>query len=289
MTNGSSQSASAHSAVWPGSAVGPVGVADGLGVASAALGAPMLLAPRRFLAAIGVRPDAKATATTLGVGVREFAATATILGMRHRRVGAWSRVAGDTMDLALLARAWRTRRTDTARLLGATGFVAAVLGADAAVAIALGRAEGTRVDEGSSSHGTGANHDTAGGPARVRTAITVQGSEEEIRRAFHEFAWSAFDPAKLEQRGEVRLVAAPGDRGVEVHIDHDPAVPAGAVGATALKLAGRSPDQKINDELRRFKALVETGVELVRSDKRPEGPSALRQIMQRPGQPVGAS
>ncbi len=247
----------------------------------------MLLTGRRFLRGIGVQADAKAIAVTAAVGVREFAAAATILGMRHRRVGAWSRVMGDTMDLALLATAWRTRCEDAARLAGATAFVAAVLGADAVVAIQLSRAEGTDVPDGSSSHGVGAPEDTDGGPTRVRTAITVRGTEDDVRRAVSEFEWRAMDPAALQAAGELRIVTAPGDRGVEVHLDHDPAVRGGRAGATVLKLAGKSPDQTINDDLRRFKAYFETGVE-VRSDKTPEGFSAGRQIRQTPGQPVGS-
>jgi hypothetical protein len=247
----------------------------------------MLLSGRKFLRAIGVRPDAKALAVTAGVGMREFAAAATILGMRHRRVGAWSRVMGDTMDLALLGTAWRTRCQDAPRLAGATAFVAAVLGTDLAVAVGLSRAEGTDVADGSGSHGVGRDHDSSGGPARVRTAITVLGSEEDVRRALHEFRWSVFDAAALEATGDLRIVPAPADRGIEIHVDHDPSVPAGRVGAAALKLAGKSPDQRINDELRQFKARFETGVE-VRSEKSPEGVWAGRQIRQKPAQPVGA-
>jgi hypothetical protein len=43
---------------------------------------------------------------------------------------------------------------------------------------------------------------------------------------------------------------------------------------------------RTSEELRRFKALLETGVE-TRSDKTPESHSAIRQILQRPAQPVG--
>jgi hypothetical protein len=268
------------------SAVGPIRLADCLGLASAALGAPMVLAPRRLLRAIGVRDDARAVATVIGVGAREFVATGTILAMRHRRVGAWSRVVGDTIDLSLLGIAFRTRRRDTARLLGGIGLVSGIFAADVFTAVALSRAEGTHIADGSSSHGVGAQHDSGGGPGRVRTAVTVIGSLDEVRSAFHEFEWSAFDGAALESAGELRFVAAPGDRGVEVHLDYDPTVPGGKVGALALKLTGKSPDQRANDELRRFKALRETGVD-VRSEKTPEGPSALRQMAQRPAQPVG--
>jgi hypothetical protein len=153
--------------------------------------------------------------------------------------------------------------------------------------MALSRAEGTDVVDGSSSHGIGAPEDSGGGPARVRTAITVRGSEEDVRRALREFDWSAFAPAALETTGELRIVPAPADRGVEIHLDHDPSVPAGRLGVAALKLAGKSPDQRINDELRRFKARFETGVE-VRSEKSPEGVDAGRQMRQKPAQPAGA-
>jgi uncharacterized membrane protein len=73
---------------------------------------------------------------------------------------------------------------------------------------------------------------------------------------------------------------------VEVHVDREPSPPGAAVGAAALKLAGQAPDQRINDELRRFKALVETGVE-PRSEKSPGGHSTLRQMLQRSAQPLG--
>jgi hypothetical protein len=253
-------------------------------VASAALGAPMLLAPRRLLRAAGIRSDGKAVAVLAAVGVREFAATATILGMRHRRVGAWSRVVGDTIDLSLLGAAFRTRRADTPRLLGAIAFIATILAADLFTALRLNQAEGVGVRDGSESHGMGAGHDTGGGPTRVRTAVTILASEEEVRTAFQEFDWSEFDPGTLLASGQARIVRAPGERGTELHLDYEPGVRGGRVAVPALKLAGRSPDQTINDELRRFKALIETGVE-VRSDKTPESYSARRQILQRPAQP----
>jgi uncharacterized membrane protein len=267
--------------------VGPVRLADTLGWASAALGAPMIAAPRRFLRAIGVQDDAKSVAWTLTVGGREFAATMTIIAMRHRRIGAWSRVAGDIMDLTLLASALVNRRRNTPRLIGAMGAVAGILAADFWTAVQLSRAEGMGVPEGARSTGVGAPREAPSRPTRVKTAITIKASEEDVRRAFREFPWSALDPVSLEQSGEVRFVPAPGNRGVEVHIDHEFGVPGGSLGAAALKLTGHSPEQMINDDLRRFKALIETGVE-VRSDKTPEGPSSLRYLNQRPGQPLGA-
>src|SRR5690606_27291215 len=121
----------------------------------------------------------------------------------------------------------------------------------------------------------------------VRTAVTIRAGEEEVRRAFRVHRWCAFDPVALEASGDVRFVSAPGDRGTEVHLDHEPEARGGAAGAAAAKLLGRAPDQEIHDELRRFKALVETGV-VMGSDKSPDGAAARRQIMhkRRPAQPA---
>jgi hypothetical protein len=279
-------SASTRNALSP--AVGPVRLADVLGWGSSLLGAPMLLALRRFLRVIGVSDDGKAVAWTLGVGVREHLATLNIIANRQRRIGVWSRVAGDTMDLALLLQASRHKCRDARRLRGAMGFVGGVLALDAYTAIALSRADRVHVREGQGSGGVGVEHDDRGGPTRVRTAITVSRDGDEVRREFRAFPWRAFDAAELERAGRVRFVPAPADRGTEVHIDHEPANRAGAAGAALAKTVGKAPEQDINDDLRRFKARVETGV-LAQSETSPEGPSARRQIWHKrqPAQPVG--
>jgi hypothetical protein len=269
-------------------AVGPVRLADALGWGSAALGAPMTFAPRRFLRAIGVEDDPKAVAWTLFVGVREYTATLNIVANRQRRIGIWSRVAGDTMDLALLAAAHRHRREDATRLARAGAVVGGLLALDLFTAVRLSQADGAFTTDGEGSTGAGVQHDTGGTSTRVRTAVTIRRPEDEVRQAYAEFGWSAFDAAALEASGEVRFAPAPGDRGTELHLDHDPGL--GGVAALAAKAVGRAPDQQIEDELRRFKALVETGV-VVRSETSPEGPSAARQIFHKrqPAQPVEGS
>jgi hypothetical protein len=266
-------------------AVGPVALADALGWGSSLLGAPMTLAPRRFVQAIGIRPDRRTVSLALVVGIREHAATLNILAMRQRRIGMWSRVAGDVMDLSLLAAAFLHRRQDERRLVAAGTVVAGLLAADLVTAVQLTRADGAHVSDGQDSVGVGAPPRDDGGAFKVETAVTIRATEAAVRAAFDAFPWSAFDASALKAANGVRVTAAPGDRGVEVHVDHDPPVYGGALGAWAAKALGRAPDQKINDDLRRFKAQVETGV-TVRSDKTPEGPSVRRQIKQRPAQPV---
>jgi hypothetical protein len=50
------------------------------------------------------------------------------------------------------------------------------------------------------------------------------------------------------------------------------AVPGGRLGATVARLLGEEPHQQVEDDLRRFKQVLETG-EVVRSTAAPRGPS----------------
>jgi uncharacterized membrane protein len=87
----------------------------------------------------------------------------------------------------------------------------------------------------------------------------------------------------VRNSGTVRFSEAPGDRGTEVRVDlhYDP--PGGKAGAFVAKLFGEEPSIQINDDLRRFKQVMELG-EVVRSHGSPEGIG--RNIMrQHPSQP----
>lgn len=268
-------------------AVGPVRLADTLGWGSTLLGTPMLVAPRRVLRAIGIRDKPQNVRWTMAIGVREQLAMMNIIALRRRRIGVWSRVFGDAMDLALLSRASRRRRNDKARVRTAAGVVGGITVLDLITAIGMSRADRPHVPDGAGSVGTGVEHDTGGGPMRVRTAVTIRRPMDDVRASFQQFDWSVFDPTQLLASGEARIIRAPGDRGTELHLDHEPRTRTGALGATAAKLAGKAPDQVIDDELRRFKSLMETGV-VARSESSPEGPSSSRQLFHRgrPAQPA---
>ena len=90
--------------------------------------------------------------------------------------------------------------------------------------------------------------------------------------------------ADVEHSGSVSFVPAPGDRGTEVHVrlTYDP--PGGKAGALFAKLFGEEPGQQINEDLRRFKQVLEVG-EVVRSEASPEG-SGQGIRRQRPAQPL---
>jgi hypothetical protein len=73
-------------------------------------------------------------------GLREMAAGVGILTQQRKAPWLWARVAGDAMDLALLARAYTMRTSDPARLTVATAAVAGVTVVDLMAARELSRA-----------------------------------------------------------------------------------------------------------------------------------------------------
>lgn len=251
-------------------------LANSLGWLSLGLGVPQVIMPGRVARLIGVRDDRQARRWMRAVGLREHAAAAGIL-TRRKPIG-WlsARVAGDAMDLALLAvalrredrsrRRWalgRRRHDHDRRRIGlAMGAVGGVLAADALAAVSLTRQPGDASEEG---------------PLRVKAAITVAGDPDVVQRSWLELHGG-------DGLGTVRFVPAPAGRGTEIHVDAEVDVPGDAVGATAAKLVGAGPEQRVKDELRRFKQLLEAG-DIVRSDGSPEGAAAGRQLKQRPAHP----
>jgi uncharacterized membrane protein len=99
-------------------------------------------------------------------------------------------------------------------------------------------------------------------------------------------SWRSVGGATVPNEGSVEFTPVPGDRGTEVRVRLRYSPPAGRVGAAFARLFGEEPHQSVEDDLRRFKQVLETG-EVVRSDGAPEGTRARRQVVQRPAQPVG--
>jgi uncharacterized membrane protein len=101
-----------------------------------------------------------------------------------------------------------------------------------------------------------------------KAAITVHRSRDEVQRLWQS---SEYRSDYIESSdATVTFQDAPGDRGTEIHV------------------AGAEPLAKVKDELRRFKAQVETGV-IPRSEGTPEGELAERKLKQRPAQPLEES
>jgi hypothetical protein len=119
-----------------------------------------------------------------------------------------------------------------------------------------------------------------------KTAITVNRSREEVQRLWQT---SEYRPEYIQAAdAAVSFKDAPGDRGTEIHVDLERDVPGGKIGEVVAKVVGAQPLAKVKDDLRRFKAHVETGV-IPRSEGTPEGELAERKLKQRPAQPLEES
>ena len=101
-------------------------LARALGWASVGLGLPQLLRPGAVTRAVGVGDGAKQQAVTAAVGARELVHAAGLLTPRIGARWVWTRVVGDAVDLATLARA--LRRHDGKGLTRTAAATAAVVG-----------------------------------------------------------------------------------------------------------------------------------------------------------------
>jgi uncharacterized membrane protein len=267
-------------------------LADGLGWFSLGLGTAQLLAPGEVNRMIGVHDDPRTRFWQRVVGLQELSAAAGILGVRRVREWLWGRTAGDVVHLTMLERAFQGRCEDPARLAGA---IVSVLGTFAADAYAAARltTQPNREDDF----------------MKASASITVNAPRETVQRAWQEFEqrtdgssrigpievvgqdpgrsvqWRTAGQAQVKVSGVTTFTEAPGDRGTEIHVRISYDLPAGAVGAVIEKVKGDDPHQRMQDDLRRFKQLTETG-EIARSDGAPSGPSARLQPKQRPAQPL---
>jgi uncharacterized membrane protein len=291
-----------------------------LGWFSLALGVPQTLMPGRFARFIGVRDDRRSRMWIRAVGVRELTAAAGILS-RPRPVGwLWARVAGDAKDLVLLGTALGTKGVRRDRLTAAAGMVAGVAAVDALAAVSMRRSEAETEDDTTSVKAAitvwrpreeiyafwhdfqnlprfmahleavepaGENH--SHWKAKAPTGGTVDWDAEVVMDLPNELiAWRSLPGADVENSGTVRFQPAPGGAGTEIRLDMEYKPPGGSVGVTLAKLFGEEPRQQVEDDLRRFKQVLEAG-EVVRSDGSPEGAMARRQLKQRPAHPLAPS
>jgi hypothetical protein len=97
--------------------------------------------------------------------------------------------------------------------------------------------------------------------------------------------WRSLEGSDVDNAGAVRFERAAGNRGtlVKVNIQYNP--PAGVIGAAVAKLFGEEPEQQLDDDLRRFKQVMEIG-EVVVSDATLMGTGYFAQ---RPARPANVS
>ena len=269
-----------------------LGTADplerGLGWFSIALGAAAVVAPRVVSWISGTRSPALMRL----VGTRELAAGVGILTQRNRAPWLWSRVVGDTFDLAALSVAL-FRRGTRGRAARAMTAVAGVTALDILAALrATGGAVPTvsgRTDiyversiavskspqecyrfwrsfenlprfmqtlESVRQLEDGRSRWVAKGPLSTRLEWT---SEITADRPGEEIAWRTLDDSGAAHAGSVRFEPAPAGRGTILRVSLHYSPLGGALGAGLVKLLGHDPQSRIREDLRRLKQVMETG------------------------------
>jgi uncharacterized membrane protein len=121
----------------------------------------------------------------------------------------------------------------------------------------------------------------------THAAVTLNRPQDEVRGLWND---PEYRPRYVMDLGPtISFVDAPGDRGTEIHVELSGSGDAASkLPSPFQKLVSAPTLAKVKDELRRFKARVETG-EIPRSDSTPEGESAERKLKQRPAQPLPES
>lgn len=279
-------------------------MARALGWFSIGLGLAQLLAPTRVARAIGVEDNPK---LMRAVGARELTAGLGILSQRRPANWLWSRVAGDAMDLSMLANAARSPAARRDRIAIAMAAVAGVTVLDLLASMD---------NQQRKLHGQGA---TASGDVWVEKAITINRPAADCYRMWHDFesfprfmkhlesvrmtgpnrmhwvakgpagslaewdaeitadepdrhiAWRSLEGSQVDNEGTVRFENAPGGRGTIVRVQMRYRPPAGAAGALVARMFGEEPSVQMDEDLRRFKWLIETG-EIPTTVGQPSGP-----------------
>lgn len=117
---------------------------------------------------------------------------------------------------------------------------------------------------------------------RAFAAVTISRSESDITSR-----WSEAEPPLTDEGVQVSYASAPGGRGTEVRVVLETTQPGGALGQKVAAVMGNDPQRQLDDALRRFKQLIETG-EVIRSDGSPGGTDARQQRSQEPAAPEAA-
>ena len=278
-------------------------LADFLGMFSIGLGFAEVAAPGVVARICGIdHEDDRTRSTIRAMGMREIGHGIAILSNQQPEKAVWSRVAGDAIDLALLGRALANSDNDRGRTLFATANVLAVAALDVMCARQLSKQPRTVANAGAERGivrtkrsitigrpvsevyafwrdfsnlprfmrhlesvtvtGDGRSHWRAKAPAGKRVewdAVTTEDRANEL------IAWRSVEGSDVYNAGRVRFQPAPGGRGTEVRVEFEYDPPFGKLGSKVAMLFREEPGQQVQDDLRHFKQVMETG-EIVLSD-----------------------
>lgn len=100
------------------------------------------------------------------------------------------------------------------------------------------------------------SHWTAKAPAGLSVSWEAEITEDLPNQAI---AWRALEGSDIENAGSVFFNELPYDRGTEIKVVLAYEPPLGKLGAAVARLMGEEPAAQLQDDLRRFKQLMETG------------------------------
>lgn len=268
-------------------------LATGLGWFSIGLGLIEVIAPRALGRLIGAGEYASLLPL---LGMREIASGIGILRQERPIASLWSRVAGDGMDLAFLVMASQGRHSEPTRLAAAAFAVAGVTALDLLCservselplakpahgegrtaihlrhAITINKPISDLYNawrdldslpqwmghlESVKKTGEKTSHWVAKGPAGATVEWDAETVTEQLN---HRIAWRSLEGSQVDTTGSIEFANAPGQRGTEIRIEltYDP--PGGRWGAVIASMFGHAPEQEIQEDLRRFKSIMETG------------------------------
>ncbi|MDB4878740.1 MAG: cyclase/dehydrase [Gemmatimonadetes bacterium] len=277
-------------------------LADFLGIFSLGLGLAQVLAPEGMSRICGIA-DAEGNAPLMRLmGFREISHGVAILTNQQPEKAVWSRVAGDALDLAMLGKALANPDNHRGRTLFATANVLAVTALDVMCAKTLSMQPKTEANAGADDgiirtkrsitvrrpveevyafwrdfenlprfmrhlesvtvSGDDRSHWVARAPAGQSVewdATTTEDVENE------RISWKSEPGSVVYNAGTVRFHPAPGGRGTEVRVELEYDPPFGKLGSKVAMLFREEPGQQVQDDLRHFKQVLETG-DIVLSD-----------------------
>jgi len=276
----------------------PVEIANALGWFSIGLGVIQIVAPRMLLRLIGVKGSPGLMRL---FGMREITSGVGLLTQQRKDRWLRARVAGDALDLASLGNALVSSNSSKGKVVLTTAAVAGVTALDLLCAaqtsqrpfqkgkplfvrksITVGRPpeelyafwhnfeQLPRFMSHLKSVTTLAgnrSHWVAKGPVGLNVEWDAQIMEDKPNELI---SWRSLDGSDVDNAGEVRFKAAPGNRGtvIQVQLQYNP--PAGRMGAGLAKLFGEAPEKQIAVDLHRLKQIIETG-EIARTEGQPAG------------------
>lgn len=268
-----------------------------LGWFSVAVGLAEVLAPRKVgrMAGLGHRPM-----VTRLCGLRQIANGVGLLSERAPTTFLWSRVAGDTLDLALLGTAIRSPNVRRSRIVLAATFLASVTALDIFAGQQSRRAARARAREPRQVdvsininitaeklyafwrnlknlprflqhlHSVQAvddrvTHWIANAPAGMLIEWDAEVVDDQPGKLI---AWRTLPGSAVTHHGVVTFVPLAGNKGTTLRLAFEYFAPSEVIGAALVRLLGGNPEVQIARDLRRLKQLVEEAVDATAHDER---------------------